>query len=360
MFGQRLKLARVKADMSLRDLSARLEGAGRVSAQALGKYERGVMMPSSRVLMALSKTLGEPLRYFMSPMGAELVDVDFRKKAGTSARDRARVEAEVLDHVERYLTIEEILGLESANWDVPFEPVNLSSVEEGEGLADRVREAWRLGGDPIPDMTELLEEHGVKVFVIGLPGGVSGLTCLIKRSKNRLPVPVIVVNGDHNIERRRMTLAHELAHRLINPESSVDEEKAAMRFAGAFLMPAEHIKEEVGRRRHSFGYRELMEIKHMYRVSAAALLVRFEQIGIIKRSTMIGIFKGIGRGWRKIEPLPIEDIMAERVSRFDRLCFRALSEKLISPAKAIELLGRTANEIQQELKGPGASASHRQ
>nr|MBF2734487.1 ImmA/IrrE family metallo-endopeptidase [Betaproteobacteria bacterium AqS2] len=239
MFGQRLKLARKKAGLSLRDLSAQLEGGGRVSAQALGKYERGEMMPSSRVLMALSKTLGVPLRYFMSPMGAELADVDFRKKAGSSVRDRARVEAAVLDHVERYLTIEEILGLESA---IPFEPVNLSSVDGGEGLADRVREAWGLGGDPIPDMTELLEERGVKIFVIGLPGGVSGLTCLIKRSTNRLPVPVIVVNKDSNIERRRMSLAHELAHRVIDAKSSVDEEKAAMRFAGAFLMPAAHIK----------------------------------------------------------------------------------------------------------------------
>lgn len=360
MFGERLRLARKKAGLSLRDLSARLEGAKRVSAQALGKYERGEMMPSSSVLLALSRALGEPLRYFMSPMGAALVDVDFRKKAGTSTRDRARVEAAVLDHVERYLVVEEILGLESTNWDAPFEPVDLSSVDEGEGLADRVRKSWMLGGDPIPDMTDLLEEHGVKVFVIDLPGSVSGLTCLVERSRNRPPVPVIVVNGEHNIERRRMTLAHELAHRVIDPESPIDEEKAAMRFAGAFLMPAAHLEEEVGRHRRSFGYRELMELKHMYRVSAAAVLVRLEQIGIISRSTMIHTFQTIGSGWRKNEPLPIEDAMAERASRFGRLCFRALSERLISPAKAVELLGRTANEIQQELKGPVSGASHRQ
>jgi len=171
--------------LSLQALSDRLEGGDRVSTQALGKYERGEMMPSSGVLIALSKVLGEPVGYFMSPMGAELLDVDFRKKAATSARNRARVEAAVLDHVERYLTIEKILELESAEWDTPFEPVKLSSVEEGENLADRVRAAWKLGGDPIPDMTELLEEHGVKVFVIELPQDVSGLTCLVGRSGKR-------------------------------------------------------------------------------------------------------------------------------------------------------------------------------
>ena len=90
MFRERLKLARKKAGLSLRDLSARLEGEERVSAQALGKYERGEMMPSSGVLIALSKALEEPVRYFMSPMGAELLGVDFRKKAATSARDSQR------------------------------------------------------------------------------------------------------------------------------------------------------------------------------------------------------------------------------------------------------------------------------
>ena len=58
------------------------------------------MMPSSRVLIALSRALGKPVRSFMNPMGADLVEVDFCKKAATSARDRARVEAVVLDHPE--------------------------------------------------------------------------------------------------------------------------------------------------------------------------------------------------------------------------------------------------------------------
>jgi len=359
VFGARLKLARKKAGLSLRALADRLDGAERVSAQALGKYERGEMMPSSGVLIALSEALGEPVGFFMSSMGAELMDVDFRKKTVTSARDRARVEAAVLDHVERYLTIEEILELDSAEWDAPFGPVKLSSIDEGADLANRVRAAWKLGGDPIPDMTELLEERGVKVFVIYLPEDVSGLTCLVGRSGNRPPVPVIVVNGGHNIERRRMTLAHELAHRVIDSKSPVDEEKAAMRFAGSFLMPAAHLEAEVGRCRHSFGYRELMELKHMYRVSAAAILVRLEQIGTISYSTMIHVFRTTGRGWRKEEPLPIVDNTAETARRFERLCFRALSETLISLAKAVELLGKTGKEIQHEMTGPVAGAGDR-
>ncbi len=124
-----------------------------------------------------------------------------------------------------------------------------------------------------------------------------------------------------------------------------------MRFAGAFFMPAAHLEEEVGRRRHSFGYRELMELKHLYRVSAAAILVRLEQTGIVSHSTMLHVFPTTGRGWRKEESLPIEDSTAERAKRFESLCLRALSETLISLAKAAELLGKTGREIQREVGG---------
>ena len=119
MFADRLKLARKKAGLSLRELSEAL--GGRVSAQAIGKYERGEMMPSSGTLLALAKTLDVSLDYLMGGQVSQLDGIEFRKKSGTTAKDRARVEADVIEHVERYLTIEEILDLDSAAWQRPFE-----------------------------------------------------------------------------------------------------------------------------------------------------------------------------------------------------------------------------------------------
>jgi transcriptional regulator with XRE-family HTH domain len=55
MIGGRIQLARKRSGMSLRDLAEALEG--RVTAQAIGKYERDEMTPSSGVLIALSKAL---------------------------------------------------------------------------------------------------------------------------------------------------------------------------------------------------------------------------------------------------------------------------------------------------------------
>lgn len=55
LFGQRIKSARIMAGLSLRELSNLLEG--QVSHNAISKYERGEMLPDSKILIALAKVL---------------------------------------------------------------------------------------------------------------------------------------------------------------------------------------------------------------------------------------------------------------------------------------------------------------
>src|ERR1700691_2336272 len=151
MIADRLKLARRKAGFSLRGLSAAMNE--KVTAQAIGKYERGEDVPSSGVLMALAKALGVSLSYLLDTQGIELSSVEFRTKANTTAKDRAQVETEVLEWIERYLQIELILDLDSAEWESPIRcPQALKDVAEAERLAKEAREAWKLGLDPIPNM----------------------------------------------------------------------------------------------------------------------------------------------------------------------------------------------------------------
>ena len=355
MFGERLKLARKKAGYSLRGLA---DALGReVSAQAIGKYERGEMMPSSGILMHLAKVLDVSLEYLLSEQVEELEGVEFRKLSGTSARDRAQVDAEVIDRLQRYTAVEEILEVDSGAWTAPrFGNRFLGREEDGEVLARDLRHDWKLGIDPIPNMTALLEDRGIKVLVIPLPGRVSGLTCLVRRPRLKIKIPVIVVNQHVTLERRRLTLAHELAHRLIDDSSPVDHEKAAMVFAGAFLMPQDHLVREIGKHRKALGYRELVQLKRMYRVSAAALLVRLKQVSVIDESTLAYAFQTFARGWRKSEPEPLEgsgeEGRHEIPRRFERLCYWALAEELIAPSKAAELLQQPLAEIEEGLKGP--------
>jgi Zn-dependent peptidase ImmA (M78 family) len=361
MFGDRLKIARKKAGFSLRSLSEAL--SGRVSPQAIGKYERGEMMPTSGILLMLAKTLHVSLDYLMGAQVHKLDGVEFRKKSSTSAKDRARVQAAVIEHVDRYLTIEEILELDSAEWHRPFTEKRLIRPEDGEQLAQEVRKVWELGEDPIPNMVELLEVRGIKICITPFPQSVSGMTCMVRRLEGLPPVPVIVVNKTHTLERRRLTLAHELAHRLIRENSPVDHEKAANYFAGAFLIPKEHLERQIGAHRKGLGYYELIQLKRLYRVSAAALLVRLKNVSIVDESTLAYAFQTFARGWRNNEPEPLEEGgyegTQEPAQRFERLCYWALAEKLISPSKASELLGSPLQQIETDMRGPaGGDARH--
>ena len=361
MFGERLKLARKKAGYSLRGLATALDQE--VSAQAIGKYERGEMMPSSGVLLHVAKVLGVSLEFLLSEQVEELQGVEFRKLSGTSARDRARVDAEVIDCLQRYIAVEEILTVDSIAWTAPrVEKRFCGREEDGEVLADDLRDEWELGIDPIPNMTALLEDYGIKILVIPLPERVSGLTCLVRRPKRKAKLPVIAINQHFTLERRRLTLAHELAHRLIGDGSPVDHEKTAMVFAGAFLMSRDHLLREVGKHRKALGYKELVQLKRMYHVSAAALLVRLKQVGVIDESTLTYAFQTFARSWRKSEPAPLERPhekgTRELPRRFERLCYRALAEQLIAPSKAAELLRQPLAEIEEGLKGPAEADAH--
>jgi Zn-dependent peptidase ImmA (M78 family) len=356
MFGERLQLARKKAGLSLRGLADAL--GGQVTPQAIGKYERGQMMPTSTVLLALTRALSVSMEFLAAPLEVRLGAIDFRKKSGTSARARAHVEALVLEHVERYLLVEQVLELQTVAWEPPFTPPSIDTFDAAEELAGKLRQTWKLGHDPISDVTELLEEKGIKVVKLELPNDVSGLTCLIER-EDVAPVPVIVVNSAHGMERQRLTLVHELAHRLMTV-NGIDEEKVANRFASAFLMPAPHVREQVGKHRAGFGVAELMVTKRLYIVSAAALLVRLRDLGIITQQTMVYAFQTFARTWRKTEPQPIVTSEAnprEQPQRFQRLCYRALAEGLITISKASELLRKTVAVIDEEMRGAAVSDS---
>jgi transcriptional regulator with XRE-family HTH domain len=65
MNGERIKMARRRSNLSLRDLAHKMNNA--VTAQAIGKYERNEMTPSSEVLISLTQALDVSLAYLMAP-----------------------------------------------------------------------------------------------------------------------------------------------------------------------------------------------------------------------------------------------------------------------------------------------------
>ncbi|MXZ23702.1 MAG: ImmA/IrrE family metallo-endopeptidase [Caldilineaceae bacterium SB0665_bin_21] len=356
MFGTRLRLARKQAGLSMRALAERMDP--KITAQAISKYEAGKMMPSSAVLVGLGKALDVSLDFLMSTQVEALDGLEFRKHAHTSARDRDRAEAILIDNLERYLTIEDILDIPSVA--DPFKARCCDSVateQQIDAKADELRRAWDLGTDPVPSLCALLEDRGIKVVEANLSERINGLACHVLRDGKPV-ADAIVVSSRTNIERKRFTLAHELAHRIIRSTGNpaIKLENAMNRFAGAFLVPGQRLREEVGAIRHRITYYEIMRLKHTYGVSAAAMLVRLGQVGILRPATVQRTFATFARPWRATEPEPIRSNQGfgafEKPQRFKRLVWHAIGEELISPVRAAALLNEPLDEIERQINGP--------
>jgi Zn-dependent peptidase ImmA (M78 family)/DNA-binding XRE family transcriptional regulator len=356
MIGKRLKLARAAAGLSLRDLAARIDN--RVSAQQIGKYERDEDVPGSGVLIAISHALGVSLDYLVGDQEMVLEGVEFRKKQITSKKEQAQIQAKALHLIERYLMVEQILGLPSAEWDKPREaPFPVRQIGDGDRAAQYLREHWNLGIDPIPNLVELLEERGIKVLVVDSEENIDGLAAQVRRSRGE-PVPVIVVRSGVHGERQRFNLAHELGHMVMDVQGDDKfREKAAHRFAGAFLMPAEALWSNVGRHRSSIGWSELFALKQLFGASVQAITYRCGDLGIFPSSLSQGLFREFSRlGFRSAPNYEPNHLPEEKAERFDRLCYRALAEGAISEPKTAELLNITVRELNRRMEEPAAVA----
>ena len=356
MFGQRLRLARKRAGLSMRSLAEQM--TPKVTAQAISKYEAGKMLPSSAVLVGLGKALDVSLDFLMSAQVEVLDGLEFRKHSGASARDRAKAEAILLDNLERYLAIEHILDMPATvDWVEGRRYDSVASEAEIDARADVLRNVWHLGMDPIPSLCELLEDKGIKVVEDDLPERINGLACHVMRGGKPVAEAVVVSNRI-NVERKRFTLAHELAHRIIRSTGNpaINLETAMNRFAGAFLVPGRRLLEEVGTHRHRITYYEIIHLKHTYGVSAATMLIRLGQVGVLHPATVQHAFATFARSWRKSEPEPIRPdhgfAAFEEPRRFERLVSRAVGEELISPVRAAALLNQSLDSVERQISGP--------
>ncbi len=344
MLGERLKLAREAAGLSLRDLVQKLERP--ITAAALGKYERGLMMPRAPILAELSRVLAAPLSYLMSSRTLSFGEFEFRKAPTSEKRAELATKASLTEHMDRYLAVEDVLNLSTQQWQAPaLEHSVVRCVEDAALCADELRAAWDLGTDPLPDMVQMLEERGIKIALLELPKGVFG--CQVHGKVNdgnkQQHIAAIVLNRLHqNGERQRFTMAHELAH-LVMDTSGLDEklhEKAADRWAGEFLMPRNSFLQITGAHRTHVPISELIALKKIFGVSVTAVITRLSQLEVLPKSS-IGQLWGFAtkQGWKDgsvQEPAAFPPFAVD--ARLRRLVLRALAEDAISESRACELL----------------------
>lgn len=345
VFGTRLKLARKMAGMSLQDLSDSVNN--QVSKQALNKYEKGLMNPTSEVLIALSKALDVKPDYFLKKNTAELGQISFRKKASLTKKDQDAIVEKARNYFENHLEIESILAIDN-NFVNPLADDQINSFEDVEAAALKLRQVWELGLNPIINLIEMLELQGIKVYLLETVDDIDGFATITEGG-----IPLVMINHhSKSLERIRFTIIHELAHILLALNESIKantklEEQYCHYFSSCFLIPRKKLIQMIGgEKRNYIRINELIHIKEYYGISIRAIVHRLKKIGVITdnyyKRWMVYMSKEYGG---KNEPGNYTG--SEKSNYFNQLINRALSEGVISIGKAASLSNMSVNEFRK-------------
>ena len=340
IFAYRLKNARIMAGLSMEALAKSIG----ISKQMISKYEKGDSVPDSTHLISIAKALHKKTDYFFRPITITLGAIEFRKKASLTISKQESIKENILLKLENYLEIEDSLGINFV-FKNPLKHISINNIDDAESAANELRVKWELGHDPIYNIIGLLEYNEIKVIEFDEDAHLfDGLSTFISNK-----YPVIVVNKNFPIERKRFTLLHELAHLLLDiPKNCThkDKENICHRFAGALLLPKEIIIKEFGSHRNRFAKQELFSIQKRFGVSPSAIMYRLKNAEIITEQILKGFYISLNKNKDlKIEMETERFLGEENSDRYENLIFRALSQEIISSSKASSMLGISVSQV---------------
>ena len=335
---KRLKQLRLANGLSLDGLAARLGGF--VTKQALSKYEKGKAKPSPVVLNKLASALGVKAASLWVEPAITCSFIAYRKGSGLAKHEQARVEALVCGMLEERIRLRDLLH-EPAKAILPIKGFHIEAIGDVEGFAKELRNIWGAGLEPIASMTGTLEDHSVFVAEIEANERFDGISAVAYDAGQNLSAAAVVSRRSLAGERQRLNLAHELAHLILDVPEPINEEKAAFRFAGAFLAPDEILYREVGRKRAFIQAAELLLLKKRFGMSLQALIYRLHDLGIISDSHYRQWFMDINRlHWKKQEP---SELPPEQPIWLRKSVMRGVAEGLLTQEDGMKMLGESMN-----------------
>ena len=237
-------------------------------------------------------------------------------------------------------------------------------------MAEDVRNTLNLDADePINDICDLVESAGVKVFQIDSDLKKFFGFCLSAKDGG----PAIGVNNSEkvNVERKIFTVAHELGHILLHPDSfnsaeeneSDDAEREADIFASHLLMPAEAFKKELQKNFGLHRVKLVLHIKRIFKISYKTVLMRLIELGLADKSIWVKFAVDCNRllgislkNHNEPESLSDDDFKSEPIglesidfleSRLHRLVREAYEKEAITMSKAAEILNMDLVEMRE-------------
>lgn len=241
-----------------------------ITPRRLADYENRGATPPSETLQLLADKLSVTTDFFAIPETADPSNVSFRSLRSMPARVRKMALATAS------------MTVDVGNWigaRFDMEPVTLPDDLAGSDptlAAGVLREQWGLGLQPAPNLIQLAELMGVRVFALAVTDRTLDAFSFWDGS-----TPYILLNARGTAERRRWDVAHEIGHLLLHAgahhlPSDRGREDEADSFAAALLLPAEGLRKNPAQAR---SLAEVREHKVWWRVSAVAIIRQMYRLG---------------------------------------------------------------------------------
>ena len=297
----RIKAARELRGLTQRQVVERMTKA--LSAPALSQIESGKIRPSEATIQSLAETLEVPSSYFSVQWPAQHTQLTyFRDLRSTTVRARRQAAARALLLSDLVAALEQ--HVRGPIVDVPQHPIPPGADRAAiESAATKVRDAWHLGDDPVRDVVREIEQHGI--VVARLKTGGASIDAFSTWLGSR-PLVLLTDHKQDNYVRSRFDASHELGHLVMHSRSEPGPkalESQAHTFASAFLLPDKHAHAQLPSRLNAAGWSRLAEMKRVWGISLAALLLRARRLEIVSADAYQSAMRYMSsRGWRTQEP----------------------------------------------------------
>lgn len=330
IYGDRVKQVRELNGWTQTDV-AKQHG---VTQPFIAQIENGWTPAPDDFIQAFIFRTGFPRSFFESPPTSDLPlgSLLFRARADITEREQkalrthASMAHEVLDRLIAGRAVKDIAVRVP---HVPGDPERAATIARSElGLPP---------DQPIKHVIHTMESAGI--MVIGLPRAfVNGdAFCVWAPTSLGSRRPIVVMSSDRPADRVRLSAAHELGHLVMhNPlPASPTVHDEANRFAGAFLLPADALRQEIPK---AITLETFLSIKLRWGISVQAAIFRAHELGLITPRKYKTLYQRLSaKGWRTHEPL------SSRVPLERPRAFRQIAEMLYGKRLDYERIAREIN-----------------
>ncbi|HRX15438.1 MAG TPA: XRE family transcriptional regulator [Spirochaetota bacterium] len=339
--GSRIKQRRLNLNYSLDDLSRLLATKGTpISKAALSKYELGKSTPKALNLFNICNVLDTTPEYFLKNNTFEINWIAFRKTSKFTVKEENRVKSIAKEQIEAQMFLDGFI--DNSKKKITLPKYKISTLEDAETAAEKLRTEWKLNSWPIESITSLLEEKEIFVVDVDSEKGFDGLSGYADGK-----IPIIITIGKNTADRKRLNLSHELGH-LVLDIKNLKEEDTAFRFAGAFLIPKDCLFNALGHKRRHIDIRELIILKEEYGISIQALIRRCRDLDIINQQEYkrLNIYMR-ANDLHLVEPANCNN--KEIPTKIKSKLFRAIAEGLTTETEVLSRFPGLSREIRGDL-----------